>query len=376
MSSPCNSSGPNDGSRGGGAACAARRLLVGLCGLLASVAAFSNARAQASPATPAGTAEGTPTAESTVPEPEPNNYPWLDDIQQFLYGSLWRAAEHVDRWFGSEEPDAAYEQGAYGSIAPAILWDQYHGVSTLLRFQANIPLPQINEKFSAFVGRLNPEEYISESQPYSGAFPNPYAPNPRDQTILGIQYQQPKLQGASWDYGAGMPVTLHRFDPYVKGGYNYALGEVQHGLLYWRQDIFYQDSQGGFGVTSTLYLQQLFGQSLLLGWTGSTTRAQRSYGWRSYSTFDAIYAFPNERAIDLELEVDGATRLAVPLHDYGGKLAYRRSILRDWLVLEVRTSLDWPKDFPNQRRQTSFGVGLGFEMYFGTYQFQARSVTF
>lgn len=364
-----------------------RGTLAGLGCLLAGLAALSAARAQESgaagtantPAPPAGPGPATASEES-IPEestgPAPIHDRWLDDLQELLYGSLWRASESVDRWFGSEEPDVAYEQGAYGSIAPAILWDRYNGTQTLLRFQANIPLPQVNEKFSAFVGRLNPEEYIAESQPYSGAFPNPYAQSPQDQTIFGIQYQQPKVEGASWDYGAGMPVSVTRFDPYVKGGYNYIIGDVKSGLAYWRQDLFYQDSQGGFGATSTLYLQRLYGQALMLAWTGSTTIAQRSYGWRSYSTFDTIYAFPNERSIDFQLEVDGATQAAVPLHDYGGKLAYRRSILRDWLVLEVRTSLDWPKDYTYQHREASFGFGLGFEMYFGVYQFQARSVTF
>jgi len=45
--------------------------------------------------------------------------------------------------------------------------------------------------------------------------------------------------------------------------------------------------------------------------------------------------------------------------------AYRRSILREWLVLEVRISLDWPKDYVWQERKASWGLGVGFEMYFG-----------
>jgi hypothetical protein len=64
------------------------------------------------------------------------------------------------------------------------------------------------------------------------------------------------------------------------------------------------------------------------------------------------------------------------LHDYGVKLAYRQGILRRWLIMEVRTSLDWPKDNVTQQRPASFGVGLGFEMLLGTTEFLARPVTF
>jgi len=282
---------------------------------------------------------------------------------------------HVDRLFGSEEPDVAYEQ-ASGSVAPALLWDRYNHWQTLLRFIGDVPLPQLSESFHAFIGRLNPQEFVSESQAPSGALPNPYAPYPQDQTLLGIQYYQPQRQGAQWDGGAGLPVTLSHFDPFVKGGYLYQTGDQEHGVLQWRQDAFYQDTQGGFGVTNRLDLQRLLSPGLLVTWTGSTTYAQRSYGWNSWSTLDAYLAFPDRRAIDVELSVNGQTQAPVPLQDYGVKLAYRHSILRDWLVLEVRTSLDFPRYYLYQERIASWGLGVGFEMMFGSDVFLARPVTF
>ena len=66
----------------------------------------------------------------------------------------------------------------------------------------------------------------------------------------------------------------------------------------------------------------------------------------------------------------------MPLHDYGFKFAYRQQIYRDWLVVEYRTSLTWPKDDPAQDRRSSFGVGLGFEIMFGSQTFLARPTTF
>ncbi len=37
--------------------------------------------------------------------------------------------------------------------------------------------------------------------------------------------------------------------------------------------------------------------------------------------------------------------------------------------MEVRASLAWPKDLVQQERRSSLGVGLGFEVLFGTDMF-------
>ncbi len=323
---------------------------------------------------------GTSASDSTIPDESTTivpteKYQWLDEVRQLVYDTVWESAMHVDRWFGSEEPDVAYEQ-ASGSVAPGLLWDKYDGLHTLTRFLGDVPLPQLSDSLHAFVGRLNPEEFVAESQAASGALPNPYAPYPQDETLLGLQYYQPLHPGVQWDTGAGLPVTLSRFDPYFKGGYLYEIGQPSQGVLLWRQDAFYQSSQGGFGVTNRVDLQRLVSQGLLLSWTASTTYAQRSYGWNSYSTFDAYFSYAERRAVVAELEVDGATQAQVPLQDYGVKVAYRRSILRDWLILEVRASLDWPRVFAWQHREASPGIGIGFEMEFGSDVFLARPITF
>ena len=86
--------------------------------------------------------------------------------------------------------------------------------------------------------------------------------------------------------------------------------------------------------------------------------------------------FPNRRAIAAELFTSGEMDAPVPLGNYGLKVAYRRSIMREWLVLESRVSLTFPKDDPLRTRDATWGVGVGLEMFFGTDEFLARPVTF
>jgi hypothetical protein len=300
-------------------------------------------------------------------------YHWLDRTRNTLYDTMWHSAEHVDRWFGSAEEDAIYRQ-AHGSIAPALLYTQYDGLRAQVRFNMNFPLPQINDRIHAFVGRFDPNEFITERDEPSGSIPRTYGPPTEDQTLLGIGYHQPDKQGSRFDAGAGIRLSLP-MDPYVKGSYIFERGKSVSGLFSVRETLFWQNSEGA-GETTRLDLERIFEQQLLVRYTLSGTRSQKSAGLKGYSSILLLHGMAGRRAVAFEVGIDGASQARVPLHDYGFKAAYRQSMLRRWLIMEVRTSVDWPKDFRWQHRHASLGIGVGFEMLLGTDEFLARPVTF
>jgi hypothetical protein len=311
---------------------------------------------------------------STGPPPSTDSYHWLDRAREELYDAVWESSMAVDHWFGSEEGEETYQQQAYGSIAPALLWDQYNHFKELLRFSANFPLPEIDDRFHAFVGRVNPEEYITERDEPSGAFARQYGPATEDETIFGLAFHTPPKQGGYFDAGAGVRIALP-MSPYIKGSYNYELGTSETGLLAVRETAFW-DRPDGMGVTQQIDLERIYDLRWLVRWTASGTYAQFSEGLRGYTAVIAMRGLPDRRAIAAEISVDGSTDAPVPLHDYALKVAYRESVIRRWLIMELRTSVDWPKDYIWQHRSASFGVGIGFEMLFGTQDFLARPVTF
>jgi hypothetical protein len=325
--------------------------------------------AAVAPAHPAQPAE-----PETPPPAAPARAPWLDRTRQGLYEAMWHSAMRVDRWFGSDRDESAYK-GVYGSIGPAVLYDQYNHMQTRLRFNVNLPLPQINSRIKAFVGRFDPNEFVTEQNEPSGAFARQYGPITEDQTLFGLAYHEPDRQGGHFEAGAGVRVALP-IDPYVKGSYVYELGASGRGLLALRETAFWQEHAEGFGVTTRIDMERIYDLRWLVRWTNSATFSEKSSGIRGYSALLGMRGFPSRRAIALEISLDGASDAPVPLHDYGAKVAYRQSILRKWLIMEVRTSVDWPKDFVTQTRSRSLGIGLGFEMLFGTDEFLARPVTF
>jgi hypothetical protein len=342
-------------------------------------------------ATPAPDKAATPEASSTpasAPPDEPAKQPhqdapkqsnqdvpyhWLDRTRDTLYDTMWHSAEHVDRWFGSVEDDAVYRQ-AHGSIAPALLYTQYDGLRAQVRFNMNFPLPQINDRIHAFVGRFDPNEFITERNEPSGAIPRTYGPPTEDQTLLGIGYHQPDKQGSRFDAGTGIRLSIP-LDPYVKGSYIFERGKSESGLFSVRETLFWQNSEGA-GETTRLDLERIFEQHLLVRYTLSGTRSQKSEGLRGYSSILLLHGMADRRAVAFEVGIDGQSQAPVPLHDYGFKAAYRQAVLRRWLIAEVRTSVDWPKDFRWQHRHASLGIGVGCEMLLGTDAFLARPVTF
>ncbi len=298
--------------------------------------------------------------------------PWLDRAHVATFNLMWRSAREVDGWFGGNGEDLAYMQ-TRGSIAPAILWDEYDGFQPRMRFSLDVPLPGLNERFRAFVGRVNRHEYVLEDEPDSGAFAQQYGPVEDDETLLGIRYLSPK-QGKSFEADLGVRLAFP-VDPYVKGSFNFTRGTSDTTLLRFRQTLFWQNSEK-LGVTSRVTAERAFGGSWMWRWTGSGTFSQRTEGVRAFSSFQLLRGFPNRRAIAGELFAQGEMDADVPMRNYGAKIAYRRSIARDWLVLETRLSLTYPREHPWEDRKANWGVGVGLEMFFGTNEFLARPVTF
>jgi hypothetical protein len=325
---------------------------------------------------------GDPTAKSQpapipdiTPPPDSQDIPyhWLDTTRRFLYSTLWKTSKYVDSFFGATQDDSVYQK-FYGSVAPALLYTEYDQMREQVRFNMNFPLPLASDRLHAFVGRFDPNEFITERDEPSGAIARTYGPPTEDQTLLGIGYHQPDKQGSRFDAGAGIRLAFP-MDPYFKGSYIYERGKSETGLFSIRETLFWQNSDGA-GETTRLDLERVFDSTWLARYTFSATRSQKSEGLRGYTSILLLHGIAERHAVAFEVGSDGQTQAPVQLHDYGFKLAYRQGILRRWLIMEVRTSVDWPRDYIYQSRSASFGIGLGFEMLIGTEEFLARPITF
>ena len=54
------------------------------------------------------------------------NDPWIDRAHQGVFNAVWRSAMRMDQMFGGGGDEAVYMQTT-GSIAPALLYDEFDG---------------------------------------------------------------------------------------------------------------------------------------------------------------------------------------------------------------------------------------------------------
>jgi hypothetical protein len=315
----------------------------------------------------------TPKENLSFNEEQPDT--WLDRTQKGLYRLVWHTARSIDSWMGPPLDEKIYQK-ASGSVAIAMLYDQFDGFEPKVRFHVNLPLPQFNKRLRLFIGRVNRDEFVTERNEPSGAFPDE---RPRsadeDQTLAGLVYSRPERHGGSFSASAGARVRSSELDPYVKTSYRWRHTLWDDTLFTVKETLFYQMSEK-FGLTTRMDFERMIGESLLLRWTGSGTVSEGTEGVRGYSTLTVTRAMSGRRAVIVRLGVDGETAADVPLHEFGVKVAYRKTVLRDWLAMELRTSLTWPKELPGQARKPSWGLGIGCEMFFGTDEFSTEPVTF
>lgn len=308
-----------------------------------------------------------PSGETKAPEE------WIDHLHNGMHSIIWRSAMGIDQMFGTKFDEQTYQQRARGSITPALLWDEFNGLDPKFRFNVQIPLLNLDERYNAFIGRVDRDEFVTERELQSGALPHRQGQGEEDQTLVGIRYREPD-RGGRFEADVGLRLRSP-VDPFVKGGYRFERTIAGDVLLRLRETAFWQSSEQ-LGLTSRIDLEGSGTDTWIVRWTASGTISQRSKGVRGYTSLTGFRSLPNQRAIGAQLFNSFELDAPVPVGDYGLKLAYRQRVWRDWLVLEVRPSITWPKTDPDQSRQLSLGFGVGFEMFFGVNEFQARPATF
>jgi hypothetical protein len=309
------------------------------------------------------------------PDDAEASFTWLDHTQRGLHSFIARSARTIDSWAGPPRPPEVYQE-ASGSIAVAVLWDEFRGIEPKVRFRLDFPLPQINERVHFFVGRLNRDEFVTERDDSSGAFPRfGRGFDDDDETLAGLAYLRPGSGGLDFGAGVGGRVQGGAFDPYVKADLTYRRALGSRTLVVWKETLFYQMSEE-FGLTTRLDIERLIGDSWWSRWRVSATFSEETEGVRGFSTLTLVRALPDRRALAFRIGFEGDTAAEVPLEDFGVEAAFRRTVLRDWLVLELRSSLSWPKEERGAPRKPSWGFGIGCEMYFGGEEFSIQPITF
>ena len=232
-----------------------------------------------------------------------------------VYDTVWRSAMRIDHLFGSVYDASAYQK-VTGSVSPIFLWDEFDGFRPRLRFNVDLPLPQLNERFNAFIGRVNRDEYVDRTVPtrrlrcggssarraMSRRFSEfPIAPRPS------------RAHASTRETGVRLVLPM---DPCIKGQLHLPArcGGRHPGQL--PSDRFWQASEQ-FGTTTRFDLEGLVAGPWLVRWANSATITQESRGVRGFTSLTGLRGFPNRRSFAIAIGLNGESGAEVPLQDYG-----------------------------------------------------------
>lgn len=299
---------------------------------------------------------------SELCDQKPGGLAWIDRMQAGLYRRTCLMVAGFDGFFGNARFDDQYE-ATHGSLAVGTLWDERDHWDPSVRFRVSVRLPQLSARANAFVGRGDPEEYVTELRDDFDTLPRQFGDAEDDAVLLGLGYRQPGTAGGHFDASVGAKLDWPPA-PYAKVAYFIAQPLLERNLLRFRETLFWRD-EDGFGSTTRVDVERLLTEDLLVRWTGLGTYSQETEGLRWFSNLTLYQNLGDRRALAYQVGASGESENDVSLTDYGLRVIYRRSVYRDWLILELRSSVGWPQETLSESREANWGAGVALEMQFG-----------
>jgi hypothetical protein len=296
-------------------------------------------------------------------QPPPEKKAAIDTVQRGVYLGVCNTARWFDGLFGTRRFDQDSD-ATYGRLKLGESWDHRDGFDTRLRLRARFALPNMEDRVRLVFGRVDDREIIEDARPAgSSSLPQGFDRVDDEAWLLGLGYSNQSGLENGFDFGAGIKIRTP-VDPYTKGSYRHNFSFNDSTAFRARQTVFWRDSRG-LGETTELDLDYLLTPQLLLRWGNTGTLAEDVSRLEWTSALTLFQSLGDRRGLSYTTFVSGVANTDVPVRDYGAELRYRKRFLREWLFLEARASVTWPRETLQEERDINPGVGLGFEMYFG-----------
>lgn len=291
---------------------------------------------------------------------------WIDRVQNGVFRGVCGGAVWFDSFFGEKH---VYDTSdLYGRIGLGMLYKtsgEYDGRS---RFDANIPLPNMNVKAAAFVGRDNPNDYISQTND-ALAVPATFLRLSDDQSWLaGLGYTPSRRRLNRLNFRLGSQVSAH---PYVFGQVRYQNDRYLDATsaLRLQETLFYRSSADGLGLTTRVGYDWLPGENFFarLSSSASLTRKTKGVRWNAFATLyqDMSERLGRARGASYQLLVSGETSKDVPVQEYGFLGVYREQVFRPWMFADLTLGYTFPRREITDERKGAVNIGIVMEILFG-----------
>ncbi|AOS43628.1 hypothetical protein Verru16b_00680 [Lacunisphaera limnophila] len=282
---------------------------------------------------------------------------FLDRFQQGFAHTLDQSSRWVDGLFGEERYTNA-GKGANGQLQVRTLWQEYQGIRVRTQLRANLPLAQLSHRLNAFIGKGGTDDIVQDkNQSPTGSS------DPKDNSwLVGLGYTPPWSHAQRVTLQAG---AILRWPPdaYVRANYHYQHAFAPGQTVTFSESVFWKESEQ-FGCSSSLDFAWQLRDDLVLRFPNWAKISDATSGVQYDSRAHLYQKLGNHRALLYGVGLQGDTRDAVPVRQYGAYVVYRQRMFRDWLTGELIAGATMLRENGWSRRKLSTIVGVGFEMAF------------
>ncbi len=318
------------------------------------------------PAAPTGDSQAEPAAEADpCAAPLIEGGQWIDLTRDRLFRSVCVSARWFDGFFGDARFDHQITSTLFGRAGLGLWWSEHDRYEVPSDFRANIPLPNLHERFDVTVARENEDEFVEGRLEGRNVAPDFVTATEGQAWLAGLGYTPIAGRNSRMRYSVGVRLTWPPA-PFVQARYGYYHFFSHRSALRLRETAFWR-LDDGFGATTAAELEHLLGPTRFVRWSNVATVSEASRGIRWRSDVTLYQDLPGPRALAYTVLVRGETDAPVPLERWSLRTVIRQQMLREWFFVELGAGVSWPRRRVDDPRTPSWGVGIRFEVFFGQW---------
>lgn len=291
---------------------------------------------------------------------------FVDELRSQSHTRLCNTAGWLDGLFGDKYRFNG--EDFRGKISLGFRQDEFDGFEPRLRVRIKTDLPNVSQRFSAFLGRVEEDSYISNTEVDKDRLNNVGLRSTNDdesEWLFGLGYRNPNKDSNGFDYSIGAKLSSG-LSPYAKVAHRYLF--KSGNKHYWRttQTGFWR-RQEGFGVSSRLDYTYILGDRDIMEWDTNVKYTREAKQWEWISSTVWHHEFTRTTGISSRMYVRGEEENPVSVPEYGITFTYVRPFLRDWMTIETGVNFRWEKEKEEDRYENAIRLGVQIEMQLGDY---------
>ena len=255
-----------------------------------------------------------------------------------------------------------------GKVSLGFKHDEVEGIDPRLRVRIRAKLPNVSKRIDAFIGRVDEDSFISNTENKQDIFNNVGLRNAEDRDnewLVGLGYRRPRSDSNGFDFSAGAKLS-GGINPYAKVAHRHLFQSQTDRYLKTTNTAFWR-KEDGFGLSSNLeYTRFLDSRNItILNSTLKYTEEEEQVEWYTDATWH--HSLSNRKGISSSIYARGEQESETAIPEFGTTFTYVQPVMREWLYMEVGVDFRWERDRTGVEYKHATRVGIQFEMLLGDY---------